>query len=746
MTLSNVIVDQHVHDDGDATAPQKIQDALDRLSQNTAIAGMLSQISSALVAAGKTLTITSADIDYHGPASPSNPVFDEAMAGYVPVGSSVKYGAYQTGQTGNTAIYGGNFAIYIESRNPWTADNDSPNNSFVGTTFDGYDADFTASFDRVLFHELVHILASIEDSGSIFSGYDVPIDNRTPADTSDDFVLTYSEDIAILGENFLYVPHAIANSRSDSGMRIGHGSWADAGGVTGIDAFRDLIMNRKIESHSASLGYVEFKGDNGSDLSLSMKVYNPYNQVQAGATTFLYDHYTKYELTISPSHSSSSLFSLGYNGPLYKGAVYDVLADSLVQPVSATSPYTSLLDQAKLTMDAIRALGVVSSNPGVSSFFSKYDLMDYESDHNAGLNRMVALSAERYYQGDFLNYWDIAGPTASGKKDPAGTIAINESFASQGTLIFGGSGYTMRYEQPFNIPEQSKDSFLLSNDWITGSAHGDVIVAGTGKVSGVYNVLDGGNGDDILVGRSGNDSLLGGVGNDILIGGAGSNKVDGGIGIDILSYADSPLRMYIELSKTSSPAYASSFNQPGIPARYDTSIQNVEIVIGSSFSDEIRGRGNMLLIGGPGDDIIRLRNGDVAIGGGGNDTFILDSAGKVAILDLSSEDTLNFGSNYSNDMNYNFGPSFQSAGYGYRFAFDDQVDGNIGVLTFLQRDAGYNPNNTFSKRLEVFAPVNQAYIDSLHLNDTSATFNRYDSTYVTPSYIMANHFDLGWIV
>ncbi len=69
---------------------------------------------------------------------------------------------------------------------------------------------------------------------------------------------------------------------------------------------------------------------------------------------------------------------------------------------------------------------------------------------------------------------------------------------------------------------------------IAGLAGDDVIDASALGTLGVKLVLDGGDGNDILLGGAGNDTLLGGAGDDVLIGNAGLDILDGGPGDNIL--------------------------------------------------------------------------------------------------------------------------------------------------------------------------------------------------------------------
>ncbi len=64
---------------------------------------------------------------------------------------------------------------------------------------------------------------------------------------------------------------------------------------------------------------------------------------------------------------------------------------------------------------------------------------------------------------------------------------------------------------------------------------GDDVLDGSAMTSGpLQMVLDGGDGDDVLLGGPGADTLLGGAGDDVLIGGGGADVLDGGSGGNVV--------------------------------------------------------------------------------------------------------------------------------------------------------------------------------------------------------------------
>ncbi|MBL8225186.1 MAG: hypothetical protein JNM50_07650 [Chromatiales bacterium] len=80
---------------------------------------------------------------------------------------------------------------------------------------------------------------------------------------------------------------------------------------------------------------------------------------------------------------------------------------------------------------------------------------------------------------------------------------------------------------------------LGGNDTIDGGNGDDVICGGDGNdtLTGGNGIdrLDGGSGDDSLTGGNGDDQLLGGLGTDVLAGDRGYDRCDGGIGEDSAS-------------------------------------------------------------------------------------------------------------------------------------------------------------------------------------------------------------------
>jgi len=172
---------------------------------------------------------------------------------------------------------------------------------------------------------------------------------------------------------------------------------------------------------------------------------------------------------------------------------------------------------------------------------------------------------------------------------------------------------------------------------IGGTADGDVL-------TNIQNII-GGTGDDLLVGNQDKNKLSGGQGNDTLEGGGGADTIDGGAGSrDVISYENAvsytkngaTLGVTIDL-KTAS-------NNLGDDAVND-SYSNIEDVLGSKYSDDLRGddKANSLN-GGLGDDTLEGGLGADTLDGGGdtNDTnntvsFLHAEADKSSGSDMGVE-------------------------------------------------------------------------------------------------------------
>ena len=149
----------------------------------------------------------------------------------------------------------------------------------------------------------------------------------------------------------------------------------------------------------------------------------------------------------------------------------------------------------------------------------------------------------------------------------------------------------------------------ITNETISGTAFADAIngLGGNDTINGLAgnDTLDGGFGNDILNGGEGNDTLIGGFGNDTL---------NGGNGYDIADYSTAVGG--ITMNGTSVTGAAGN----------DT-LNSIEEVIGSTFSDNLTGTaGNDVIRGGGGVDVIN--------GAGGNDRLYAGIPAEIAAPDV----------------------------------------------------------------------------------------------------------------
>lgn len=155
----------------------------------------------------------------------------------------------------------------------------------------------------------------------------------------------------------------------------------------------------------------------------------------------------------------------------------------------------------------------------------------------------------------------------------------------------------MAYKQ-FNATE-TEYTGTAGNDLVIGNNLGNLINTGDGN-----DVIFGGSGDDVLLSGEGNDVISGGAGNDVIDAGNGNNAVDGGSGNDFIA-----------------------------------SGSGLDIIYGGAGEDAIfAGEGDDILSGGDGldyvdgggstagdetvtGDLYYVTDNDALVGVGGNDTF-----------------------------------------------------------------------------------------------------------------------------
>jgi Ca2+-binding RTX toxin-like protein len=119
-----------------------------------------------------------------------------------------------------------------------------------------------------------------------------------------------------------------------------------------------------------------------------------------------------------------------------------------------------------------------------------------------------------------------------GSDGAADTVEVRGTSGDDVAIVSGdASGVSvLGLAAQVNITGQEGASDTLA---IRGGAGDDVIDASSVAAGAIRLVLDGGDGNDVIIGSDGDDVLIGGNGDDVLLGGLGNDTIVGGDGDDI---------------------------------------------------------------------------------------------------------------------------------------------------------------------------------------------------------------------
>jgi len=225
------------------------------------------------------------------------------------------------------------------------------------------------------------------------------------------------------------------------------------------------------------------------------------------------------------------------------------------------------------------------------------------------------------------------------------TITVSDAGGSQ-TTVTSTAGESLTFNNP---------TLTLAID--AGGGNDSVIVNSLSASFTATLVLDGGEGNDLLIGGDGADVLRGGAGNDTLIGGRGNDVMLGQDGSDLLIWNNGDGSDFMEGGAGFDFVQVNGSNTAGDDFSIDPNGERVrfqrnnlglftldigttenldvngqggsDVIIGSTGLvgliglDLDGGEGNDLLIGGDGVDVLRGGAGnDVLIGGRGNDVML----------------------------------------------------------------------------------------------------------------------------
>ena len=193
-----------------------------------------------------------------------------------------------------------------------------------------------------------------------------------------------------------------------------------------------------------------------------------------------------------------------------------------------------------------------------------------------------------------------------------------EAFGGGPNVLLGGAGHDRlenRGGQSGHLLEGGDgDDIIVSVDTtgqIFGGAGNDTISAG-----GRGDYIDGGDGDDDILAGIFNDTVFGGAGNDTIVGGRGHDSISGGDGDDLL---EGDARNLLPL-----PTFDGN-----------------DILDGGAGNDRLYGNGNNdQLNGGDGDDLLDGGNGNDQLNGGDGSDLLLGRLGDDVLNGDAGDDLL----------------------------------------------------------------------------------------------------------
>jgi Ca2+-binding RTX toxin-like protein len=675
------IDDNHISGSVHSNADDLIEDALEKLMSDSRTASVLTGVA----AFGKKVILTTDAVGYHKDPGSAITEVKQATAGwaYDPPGIE-DYSIYRINDSVKLVSNGldDEYAGFIYLSDRPTGINDLSGYSTQIYSNSSSAVTSTYSIDRAIFHEFVHLLTLRDSNYSLSLDHKSATDlfNKSRIQSGGSLVETpqYIEDIAIIGENFLYSAASIQKGWGSDYMRLGHGDSVVSGGVSGMTAFNSFDIDRTITAHGANAtsNYVSFKAlsslglsiDEGDPHPFSLELiynengYNPLAHIGGADTSSTapadtaYDHYLLYRESIP--NSSGIAFTLGFSGPIQSAVFADLMTDSMVMTPS------SALSDTQRVVQSINSIATITGNNAAAHISSSFGLASFVASHLNSKDVTLTISAERFTDGSRgdVPASDITGPMKAGTQEKAMVIAIDGSNEATGVNIFGAGGYVAS-----NPSGWSYDGVAVT-DFINGSSHADTIIAGTGVGIGVKNYLLGRAGQDLLVGRGGNDDIRGGSDNDVLSGGVGYNTIDGGEGLDVVSFAQSSYGIsgsVVGAYTTSSP-YQLTEND---------SISHVEGLIATDHADFLTALRGTFVAGMGGDDRISMRDGSIAFGGSGADAFTIED---ISLYSRGTPSRFLIGDFASNDS-LGYSPSWMTGGLSHMPVYDvyDHADGTI---------------------------------------------------------------------
>ena len=250
---------------------------------------------------------------------------------------------------------------------------------------------------------------------------------------------------------------------------------------------------------------------------------------------------------------------------------------------------------------------------------------------------------------DGLQFWNGAGSGSGGNN--TNNFYTNWSGSTEPNDSSGEDHAQLRFSASYNwndIPTSWTMHYII--EWDAGLMSDD----------NAADIVDAGEGDDIIYGYGGGDTLTGGEGNDLIIAGSGNDTVTGGIGSDALHGGDGTDTIAYSTDTAGVNVNIASNITSGGDAAGDT-ISGFENITGGSGDDTLTGSSSAnMLIGGAGidtfyggadidtingdagNDVIYGEDGDDIIDGGADNDDIHGGAGADNLDGGTGTDTLNY--------------------------------------------------------------------------------------------------------
>lgn len=385
--------------------------------------------------------------------------------------------------------------------------------------------------------------------------------------------------------------------------------------ITGNSGTNILYGNSGADTFYATAGQDRYRGDGDSDtvdFSTLVGIYG------ITGITLLYDdgtndndwqnvvlngggegdQYVSYSVeNIIGTSGDDTLSGTALNNRFETGAGddYIYLSSGFDQLLAGDLTDTDTLDASLVTLAGATGLNLNAASQVVGFDGNTSTIVGFEVFITTGGNDTITSSNtvdEDYsLEGGTDYYYASQGEdTVDGG---AGVDTIDYSLMSTTT----GISVTLDGDNPALV---TVNGVANSNDTISSFQH----VVGSG---GNDNITGDGL-DNTISGLSGNDTIDGAGGDDYIIGGLGVDNIDGGADTDTVDYSGGQA-IDVDLENNVVADDGQFFN--------DT-IDNVEIILGSSSDDSIIGDDlDNELYGNGGDDVLQGREGDDILSGGG---------------------------------------------------------------------------------------------------------------------------------